>query len=165
MDRTHSLSGHTHLGNQPLRDDGDLVELLMHAWRRLRIGSSIHLAPLGLTHAQGRILRMVASSREPRRMADLAERAGVVPRTMTAMVDALQTAGLVARTPDPSDRRSLLVELQPAGKRLIDRLDKARRANAHQMFGSLSSEERSQLVHLLQALCERGDCNVCGGNL
>jgi DNA-binding MarR family transcriptional regulator len=39
--------------------------------------------------------------------------------SMTRIVNALQERGLVARTPDPSDRRQSLVSLTPSGRDLL----------------------------------------------
>jgi DNA-binding MarR family transcriptional regulator len=136
-----------------------LAELLSHAARRLRRGSTVHLAPLGLTMAQARVLRLVADG--PLRMADIAARLEVVPRTATPMVEGLVAAGLVARHADEADRRSILVELTEDGRRLLARLHKARRASAEQVFGPLNAEQRTQLVALLGRLCEAGGCPTC----
>jgi DNA-binding MarR family transcriptional regulator len=139
--------------------DLELAELFSHAARRLRRGSTTQLAPLGLTMAQSRILRLVAGG--PLRMADIAGRMDVVPRTVTPMVDDLTSAGLVTRRADPDDRRSLLVALTPAGRRLLDRLETARRMSAHELFGDLSERERKELFVLLGRLCESGGCTIC----
>ncbi|HMK63626.1 MAG TPA: MarR family transcriptional regulator, partial [Acidimicrobiales bacterium] len=108
--------------------DLELAELFSHVARRLRRDSSAQLAPLGLTMAQSRILRLVADG--SLRMADIAGRMDVVPRTITPMVDDLAEAGLIDRRADPDDRRSVLVGLTPAGRGLLDRLDTARRTSA-----------------------------------
>ncbi|MGH7734855.1 MAG: MarR family winged helix-turn-helix transcriptional regulator [Gemmatimonadales bacterium] len=139
----------------------ELAELLVHATRRLHRGSMEHLGPLGLTVAQARVLH-VLSDRGALRMADVAALLDVVPRTATSMVDGLEAAALVRRWPDPEDRRSVRVELTAAGRRLLDRLHVARRASAEQVFGTLTSAERRQFVALLEQLCERGGCSVCG---
>ena len=137
----------------------ELAELLGHAARRLRRGSVAHLAPLGLTMAQARVLRVVGHG--PRRMADIAAALDVVPRTVTPMVDDLEAAGLVSRQADPGDRRSVLVEPTAEGRRLLERLARARRATAQQVFGALSTTERRQLQALLEQLCESGGCRTC----
>ncbi|HXW32867.1 MAG TPA: MarR family transcriptional regulator [Acidimicrobiales bacterium] len=139
--------------------DLELAELFSHAARRLRRDSAAQLAPLGLTMAQSRILRLVADG--PLRMADIAGRMDVVPRTVTPMVDGLAEAGLVDRRADPDDRRSLLVALTPAGRGLLDRLDTARRTSAEQVFGELHQRERKELLLLLGRLCELGGCGIC----
>src|SRR5574340_1492324 len=72
----------------------ELAELLTHATRRLRRCSAEHLSPLGLTMVQARVLRIVAEQGAVR-MADIAARLDVVPRTATSLVDGLEAAGLV----------------------------------------------------------------------
>ena len=144
------------------RSSMELAELLGHAARRLRRGSTAQLAPLGLTLAQAGVLRTVADG--PRRMADIAAALDVVPRTVTPMVDELEAARLVARRSDPSDRRSTLVETTAEGRRLLERLGRARRATAQQVFGSLTEAQRAQLAALLGRLCEHGGCVRCREN-
>jgi DNA-binding MarR family transcriptional regulator len=139
----------------------ELAELLTHTARRLRRGSSAQLAPLGLTYGQARALRLVADAHRPLRMADLAAQLEVVPRSATAMADALEASGLVVRTSDPGDRRSVLVSLTAEGARLVDRLDRARRRSAEEVFGGLSPGQRAELRELLGLLCERGACVSC----
>ena len=141
----------------------ELAELLTHTARRLRRGSSVQLAPLGLTYAQARVLRLVAAEGRPLRMADLAAQLDVVPRSVTTMVDALETAGLVARHADPGDRRSVLVALSDDGRHLLDRLEVARRDSAEEVFGGLDAAQRHQLLELLGVLCARGACVSCCG--
>jgi DNA-binding MarR family transcriptional regulator len=142
----------------------ELAELLSHTARRLRRGSSVQLAPLGLTYGQARVLRLVAADGRPLRMADLAAALEVVPRSVTTMVDALEAAGLAARQADPGDRRSVLVALSDEGRRLLDRLDAARRESAEEVFGGLDGSQRHQLLDLLGVLCERGSCVSCCGS-
>jgi len=135
-----------------------LAELLLSASRRLRRGSMAQLEPLGLTWAQARVLRVVADAEQPLRMADIATRLEVVPRSVTSMVDALEEAGLVHREADPGDRRSVRVALAPRGRGLLDRLAEARRQGAEELFGPLSPDDRAALHHLLGAVCGHGPC-------
>jgi DNA-binding MarR family transcriptional regulator len=71
------------------------------------------------------------------------------------MVDALEAAGLVDRTPDPIDRRSILVGLTDSGVDLLARLGRARRASAESLFARLDAAQREQLLELLATLNER----------
>jgi DNA-binding MarR family transcriptional regulator len=141
----------------------DLAELFTHTARRLRRGSILQLAPLGLTYAQARVLRLVAHGHYLR-MADLAAQLDVVPRSVTTMVDALESAGFVARHADPDDRRSVHVTLSDEGRLLLDRLEAARRDSAEEVFGGLDPAQRHQLHDLLGFLCERGSCVTCCGS-
>ncbi len=140
----------------------ELAELLSHSARRLRRGSTAQLAPLGLTNAQARVLRIVASAGRPLRMADIAARLEVVPRSVTTMVDGVEAAGLIVRSTDPDDRRSVLVRLTSQGRDLLERLERARRATAEDIFGGLAPAERADLARLLGALCRRDRCCSCG---
>jgi DNA-binding MarR family transcriptional regulator len=113
------------------------------------------LAPLGLTHAQARVLGIVASAGRPLRMADIAARLEVVPRSVTTMVDGVEGAGLIVRSTDPDDRRSVLVSLTARGHALLESLERARRVTAENVFGRLADHERADLARLLGALCHR----------
>jgi DNA-binding MarR family transcriptional regulator len=137
----------------------ELAELLGHTMRRLRLGTRTALAPLGLSGSQARVVRLLADG--PLRMAAIAERLGVVPRTATDMVDSVDLTGLVVRRMDPADRRSVLVELTASGRLLVEQLDAARLHTARQVFDVLDAAERDALLNLLRALCDRGTCPVC----
>ena len=128
---------------------GQLAELLMQATTRLRRGSAKELAPLGVTFGQARVMRVLARAREPMRMADLAAALEIVPRSVTTVVDALEEAGLVCREPDPHDRRSVLVAPTTAGHAALERMNRARRATAEDLFGRLTERDRATLLNLL----------------
>jgi DNA-binding MarR family transcriptional regulator len=142
-------------------DTLELAELLSHSARRLRRWSTTQLAPLGLTSAQARVLHLVASAGRPLRMAEIAARLEVVPRSVTTMVDGVEASGLITRASDPGDRRSVLVSLTPRGRALLDSLERARRATAEEVFGGLAGHERADLARLLGALCRRDGCCSC----
>ena len=75
-------------------DPVQLADLLQRLMRRLRRAQAERLAPLGLTPAQERALRVISRSEEPLRMTELADRLGIVPRSVTTVIDALEQAGL-----------------------------------------------------------------------
>lgn len=137
-----------------------LGEALTRASWRLRRAAVKELAPLGLTFAQSRVLRILARREEPMRMGDLATRFEVAPRSATSMIDSLETLGLVERRADPTDRRSVLVDLTPDGLSLMARMDKLRRASAQVLFGRLTQAQQEQLLELLALLNEPED--ECG---
>jgi DNA-binding MarR family transcriptional regulator len=51
----------------------------------------------------------------PAMMRTLADELGLSPRNMTALVDSLESEGLVRRRPHPTDRRATMVELTEDG--------------------------------------------------
>jgi DNA-binding MarR family transcriptional regulator len=70
----------------------------------------------------------------------------------TKRLDRLERAGLVARTPDPADRRGVLITLTDAGRELIDEVTVAHLDNERDLIAALSAEEREQLAGLLRKL-------------
>ena len=134
----------------------ELAELFGHAMRRLHRGTREALAPFGLSGSEARVVRLLAGG--PMRMTSIAERLSVVPRTVTGIVDGAEAAGVVARRPDPDDRRSTLVELTADGRVLLHRLEAARRDCASSVFEVLTADQRAQLLVLMRALCGPAGC-------
>jgi DNA-binding MarR family transcriptional regulator len=134
-----------------------LAEALTRVSWRLRRASMKELAPLGLTFAQSRALRILSRHDEPLRIGDLAARFEVAPRSATSLIDTLETAGLVERLGDPTDRRSVLVGLTPEGHELMERVTGLRRASAQRLFGRLDLEQQQRLLALLSVLGQGPD--------
>lgn len=135
-------------------DPVQLADLLHGLTRRLRRGQVDGLAPLGLTPAQERALRVIAryEDEEPLRMTELADRLGIVPRSLTTVIDALEEAGLVRREIDPRNRRAILLRLTDRGAAVRDELREARRRAAEELFAPLSAADRRALAALLAQL-------------
>jgi DNA-binding MarR family transcriptional regulator len=80
------------------------------------------LRPHGLTFARFEVLRLLAFSRRgvlP--VGKVGERLQVHPASVTNAVQRLEDAGLVERSANPADGRSVLVAITPAGRRLVER--------------------------------------------
>jgi len=71
---------------------------------------------------------------------------------MTARLDRLENMGLVARRPNPDDRRGTLVHLTDAGIDLIERALPAHIANQEKLTACLSEAELQILSGLLEKL-------------
>jgi DNA-binding MarR family transcriptional regulator len=71
---------------------------------------------------------------------------------MTNRLDRLEASGLVARKPDPNDRRGLIIELTPKGRSLVDQAISARLQEANEAVAPLSESERHELTRLLRKL-------------
>lgn len=127
----------------------ELVERLMRSAHRLRRASVKTLAPLGLTPAQERMLRLVSRGDSPWRMGELASRMGIVPRSATSLVDALELAELVERAIDPENRRSILVRLTAHGLDVQREMSAARAEAGEFLFAQLDDSERAILAELL----------------
>src|ERR1700691_3086321 len=123
-------------------DPVQLADLLQWQTRRLRRAQASRLAPLGLTPAQERALRIITRSEEPLRMTELADHLGIVPRSVTTVIDALEEAGLVRREIDPHNRRAIRLHLTDRGVSVRDDMREARRGAAEDLFAPLSAAGR-----------------------
>jgi DNA-binding MarR family transcriptional regulator len=83
------------------------------------------LGRAGLTPNDARSLASIGLATEGRSMRSLADEWRCDASTVTWMVDRLETRGLAERRAHPTDRRSRLVALTPAGDRLWSRIERA----------------------------------------
>jgi DNA-binding MarR family transcriptional regulator len=154
----------------------DEVDELVHAWRRER--TDLDLAPVEVFSRVSRLARLLDRARreaftaheiEPWEFDVLAalRRAGkpyrlspgqllretmVTSGTMTNRIDRLAQRGFVERSPDPHDRRGVLVELTAAGKRAVDGAFETLLASERDLLSELSATERRELAGLLKRL-------------
>ena len=70
--------------------------------------------------------------------------------SITAAVDRLEARKLVQRTADPNDRRSRIVQLTDAGKRLIEDTFERHHTDMEEAMAVLGASERIELVRLLK---------------
>lgn len=71
---------------------------------------------------------------------------------VTGRLDRLDRLGLATRSPDPSDRRGLLVTLTPEGRTVIDQAVAAGLETQHELLAGLPEAKRRQLDTLLRQL-------------
>ena len=133
----------------------DLADALTRAMKRIRRQTMVRLEPYGITPGQARALRTLAHApgcegRETMRLSELAERLHIAPRSATTVVDALEEAGLVERTPDPDDRRAVRVVLTADGYGALERIGLVRQEVAQEYFGPVSRTEQDALLRALR---------------
>ncbi len=109
------------------------------------------LAPWNLSPHQARALRGVSEGTTTR-VSDLAERLRIAPRSATEVADGLEARGFITRTPDPQDRRAVLLQATVAGRGILAEIDAARAADARTFFGRVSDEDRAALARILHRL-------------
>ena len=78
---------------------------------------------LGLKSSEMYLLYALRRGGKPYRMrpTDIFKLLKVTSGTITYRLDSLEECGLVVRLPDPQDRRSVVIQLTPKGKRLVDK--------------------------------------------
>ncbi len=137
----------------PRDPDGEerLSEAFWSVARQLRHTSQETLAPWDITPSHWRALRML-TRHGVMRLSELSDHLHIAARSTTEVVDALETRGLVARRPDPDDRRATLVALTEHGTSVTDAIRAARGTEAERAFGRLSQADRADLARILRKL-------------
>jgi DNA-binding MarR family transcriptional regulator len=105
----------------------------------------------GMSYVRLRLLQTLQCG-GPAIMRDLGSQLGATPRNMTAIVDALQQAGLVVRRPHPTDRRATLIELSPQGARAAAQSIGPQLDAIAEIFADFSPAELEQFSALLTKL-------------
>jgi len=105
----------------------------------------------GISFARLKLLGTLKHS-GPTIMNELSEHLMVTPRNVTALVDGLEKEGLVRRTPHPTDRRAILIELTPAGERNCIRPQAELEQEALTLFDRMPVKDQANLIRLLTRL-------------
>jgi DNA-binding MarR family transcriptional regulator len=82
----------------------------------------------------------------------LADRLRLQKSTVSRLVDQLDGDGTVERTPNPADRRSVLIALTAAGRRKAERLRQAQTDLFKRLLADTSAEDRRRLIEALDKL-------------
>lgn len=112
--------------DRPTGPEELLGYLLKHAMQRLTAMTDAALQPFGIDSKDLGALH-VLRHREATSQLAVAQTLGIDRTTMVALLDDLEAHGVVARRPDPADRRRNVVELTKSG---IATYDAARAAYA-----------------------------------
>ncbi|WSQ09869.1 MarR family transcriptional regulator [Streptomyces sp. NBC_01231] len=90
----------------------------------------------------------------PVAQAELGRRLAVDPKDMVGILNDLQQAGLVLRTPDPADRRKNAITATPDGMAVLTRCAALAEAANAELLAPLTPDEQKQLVTLLARVHE-----------
>lgn len=136
------------------RGPGKLAERFFRVAGRLHSGLDAALGEVGLSVPTLLALEQLIEAGKPLPLGQLAARTECGKSHMTQLVDRLETEGLVARTPDPEDRRSVLAALTEEGERryvagiqVVGRVEE-------EFFGRLGRRDRGRFHACLDRLLE-----------
>lgn len=116
------------------------------------------LAPLGLTFARFEALMLLDFSRTGRLpLSKIGQRLQVHPASVTNAIDRLQDDGLVERIAHPTDGRTTLAAITPAGRRLVRRAAKALNADVFSVIGLDDAEAQAVVATLARFRRDAGD--------
>jgi DNA-binding MarR family transcriptional regulator len=108
-------------------------------------------AGAGLTPTQISVLFSVAR-RGPLRLSELAEIEGLNPTMLSRVIAQLTDGELVRRAVDPSDRRAAVVDATARGRRLREKIHRARNKVLSRELDGLSPAARESIAAALPAL-------------
>jgi DNA-binding MarR family transcriptional regulator len=134
--------------------DDRLGFLLKTAYAQLAQRVDAALAPLDLTARQLAVLSVIAADGALSQAA-LGERLGVDRTTIVAMLDELESRGLVERRRDARDRRRNALALTRSGRARVARGETARAAAQSDYLSPLGEPDARRLIAALQGLIGR----------
>jgi DNA-binding MarR family transcriptional regulator len=85
----------------------------------------------------------------PQRLGSFATAFGLDPSTITRQVQALERAGLAARTTDVTDRRASILDLTDEGREVLMRTRAYRRERMREAMSDWTDEDRAEFARLL----------------
>ena len=140
-----------------LHPDADLAPLQVTG-RLARMGQLLAnreeavFAEFGLNRGEVGVLAALRSAGPPHRLSPGRLGRGLMLSSagVTSRLDRLERRGLVARHPDPGDRRGVIVELSGRGMELVDAAVAATAARDRDLLDGLSATEARQLEALLR---------------
>ena len=132
-----------------LRDDLSFLIARANALS-LAVGNAA-MAPHGLKVRSYSVLALAVGDVRPSQR-ELAEFLRLDPSQVVALVDELQSRGLVLREPDPADRRANVVTATEAGRSLFATAEASARAAERELHKDLSGADREQLTALLRVI-------------
>lgn len=109
------------------------------------------LRPLGVSSAGGLVLGQLRD-RGPMSPSEIGERLIVTRATVTGVLDSLERRGYVRRTPNPTDRRGVIVELTAEGVETVAAVRTLIHRHEKLWMSILSDGELEAYIGLLQRI-------------
>ncbi|MDQ2797888.1 MAG: MarR family transcriptional regulator [Actinomycetota bacterium] len=127
--------------------------------RHLDLARSAAFAERGLELWEFDVLSALRRSGEPYQLSpgQLVTQTLVTSGTMTNRVDRLAARGFVERSPDPSDRRGVIVSLTTSGREVVDAALADLLGRERSLLSRLPDDDQSALAMLLRVMLEPFD--------
>lgn len=108
--------------------------------------------PHPLTRTQFCLLKLSTANAELP-LSEVARYLGMSPAAMTKNADKLEQLGLVTRTSNPADRRTVLLNASPDGVALVGEYEDFKASRVAPVVAGLGTSEVDELCDLLEGLC------------
>lgn len=109
------------------------------------------LRPLDVSSAGGLVLGLLRDN-GALSPSELGERLIVTRATVTGLLDSLESKRFVRRTPNPNDRRGLLIEITPEGLKVLAEVRKVVHAEEKRWMSALEDRQLKKLISLLHVV-------------
>ncbi len=137
--------------SKPVRGRSSAAFLLAQVGAHAAAKFAEHLRDVDLVPAHAGILRILAATPAITQQA-LATALGTLPSRLVAMVDDLESKGLVERQSDDNDRRRYALRLTQKGTAMLQSVGKIAREHQQRLLAALSEQEQRQLAAFLQRI-------------
>ena len=125
--------------------------ILWKAYDSLRKQAETHIHSLGIGFSDFGVLEVLLH-KGPMPVNTLGGKIRLTSGSITALVDRLEKKGLLERREDPADRRSRMVHLTPAGRKLISCAFADHERAMERATAGLTAAEKVQAAELLKKL-------------
>ena len=123
----------------------------------LRKAFGRRVASIGVTGAQWKVLFKL-TLKPGLRQTDLADLLDIEPITLTRIIDRLQEAGLVERTPDPTDRRAWRLHVTEKAQPVVEKLRAIANEMTAEAFAGIDPKDidvtRTVLAQVRERVCQ-----------
>ncbi len=109
-----------------------------------------------MTSVQFAVLYVLAD-KAPCSMAVIGRTAAMDAATTRGVIERLEKRKLISLSPDPEDKRKVLVQLLPAGAELVRKMLPQSKKVGELTMGSLNPAERVALIYLLEKIATPSD--------
>jgi DNA-binding MarR family transcriptional regulator len=140
----------------PCAGGAEIVMQLLRTAERVERALERALEEVGLSPAKLAVLGGIARAGGRLSLGELAQHRSCVKSNITKLVDRLEADGLVDRRDDPADRRGVLAEITPEGRRLQAAGERLIGEVEAQLTASLTPADLQVLRRMLGEIAARG---------
>ncbi len=122
---------------------------------RLRKKASDFFLPFGLTDVQFNLMMLLQHQgglEGGLSQAQLSKMMLVNRANITTLIDRMEKADLVARTPSPSDRRFNIIKLTNRGKKLLTQVEPLYIKEVKEVMAALKEKEQKNMIEMLEKI-------------